>query len=782
MSRVVGVTSAIEEIATTFIRLDAEGGHASDAYFFLVGAGVSTPQVKLAGAIEEECRRGLDDSAPIPPDVARNPMRRYSYWLAQAHPNRVQRQRYFRKMIERRAISAANFRLAHLIMSGQAPRLVVTPNFDDFLTRALTLFGARPVVSDHPESAARIDPESDDVQILHVHGTYWFYDCCNLDGEILARAEAGVPHQNVGWRLGGILDRRAPIVIGYSGWDDDVFMRSLRARLEAPSGLPYNLYWFCYRRDAIEALPAWLVDHADVCLVAPEAAAATSSGRAESNGEAEGKDHPTAQRPSPLGARSDDPRLEAVTVLDRLNHALGLDEPTLTKNPIGFFADHLRDSLLVGREHEHDGEDDDVYRLRWTIERLSGMRQHWEDEDVLSPDGPDADAQLAQVQSAVRRSQHREAIAAARAIALDQLTPSQLVELRDTVLLAALSLFHDSDDELAAYDVVIAAGDLGADDAASAEPIAIALLNKGVTLSHTDRSDEAIAAYDEVADRFGDHTDPEVRQKVANALVNKGFRLGKLGRDDEAIAVYDDVIARFADATHREIQQQVARAMVNKGYTISDSEQAIAAYDDLVERFADATDPKVQQDVATAMVNKGYRLGKLGRNEEEATVYDEMLARFEHSSDADVAHQVARALRHKGYCLGDLGRGDDALAAFDALIERFADSGDLKVQRQVAMGMINKGYCLSELGRKEEALAVYDGLMERFGDDGRSGLDLEVAQGMFNMATQLADLGRREDASATFDALIERFGGHDDLEVVEVVERSRRERARAPSS
>src|SRR2546423_9362756 len=31
------------------------------------------------------------------------------------------------------------------------------------------------------------------IQIVHVHGTYWFYDCCNLKVEITQRAE------NPGW-------------------------------------------------------------------------------------------------------------------------------------------------------------------------------------------------------------------------------------------------------------------------------------------------------------------------------------------------------------------------------------------------------------------------------------------------------------------------------------------------------------------------------------------------------------------------------------------------------
>ena len=81
------------------------------------------------------------------------------------------------------------------------------------------------------------------------------------------------------------------------------------------------------------------------------------------------------------------------------------------------------------------------------------------------------------------------------------------------------------------------------------DPVANALFNKGFSLGALDRSEEAIAAYDEVVARFGAATELSLREQVAKALVNKGFRLGALGQNEEAIAVYDDVVARLGAAT-----------------------------------------------------------------------------------------------------------------------------------------------------------------------------------------------------------------------------------------
>ena len=185
-------------------------------------------------------------------------MTRYSFWLRKAYSQPIERQRYFRELIEGAPISSASLRLGHLLLSGEAPTLVVTPNFDDFLSRALTLFGKPHISCDHPATAQRIDPERLDVQVLHVHGTYWYYDLKNLTDEVVDRARPGAVHQSIASRLDMILANRSPIILGYSGWEEDVFMSALRRRLEAhPAELqPLLVLLPPGRRGAAAELPA----------------------------------------------------------------------------------------------------------------------------------------------------------------------------------------------------------------------------------------------------------------------------------------------------------------------------------------------------------------------------------------------------------------------------------------------------------------------------------------------------------------------------------------------
>ncbi len=79
---------------------------------------------------------------------------------------------------------------------------------------------------------------------------------------------------------------------------------------------------------------------------------------------------------------------------------------------------------------------------------------------------------------------------------------------------------------------------------------AIAAYNLGVVSGELGRSEDEVAVYEQVLDRYGADPTPALRERVARALVNKGFRLGELGRSEDAVAVYEQVLDRYgADPT-----------------------------------------------------------------------------------------------------------------------------------------------------------------------------------------------------------------------------------------
>jgi tetratricopeptide (TPR) repeat protein len=708
-------------------------------FFFIIGAGISNPPIPLASEIEEDCRTialGYDQEDNSGGMSAIN---RYSYWFDRAYEQPVLRQEYLRELIEGTPISHANFRLAHLLLEKQISNIVVTPNFDDFLSRALMLFGKPHIVCDHPKTVERINPERDDIQILHVHGTYWFYDCCNLKDEIENRARTSEQtNETMAFKLDDILSRRSPLVIGYSGWEGDVIMSALKRRLQ--TDLPYNLYWFCYKTEAVDSLPEWLRSHPRVCLVTSQA---HSSSRPESEESKDlrnrlddaqrlyqqalevaprvrgSKKSGSGERPptSPQSEAGDlpetkpaEPGLSAERVLDRLIQSFNLRAPTLTSDPLGFFANYLHDLLPQDNTEKATGS---VYSFGSVVARIERAKQT---ENIQTNE-----IELEKVRDALRRSQYREAIEQGATISLDGLEQRQLSEL----MAAMNTAVENSTGELLGYDLIIRIGDAlinHDDDPALHEQLRAqmgkALVQKGYTLGILNRNKEAIALYDEFLRRFSEAPDPALSDRVALALGNKAYTLAVLNQNEAAIAVCEEVVTRFGKAETSFLREQVAAALVRKGYNLgvlNRHEAAIAECDECLMRFANATEPGLTQLVAMASVNKSYRLSDLNRNEEAIAVCDQVVTRFGEASESLLREQVARALISKAETLYTLERIEEAIAVCDEVVRRFGEAKEPALREHLALALRDKIYRLVILNRRQEANDACDEIVKRFG-------------------------------------------------------------------
>jgi hypothetical protein len=316
-------------------------------FAFLVGAGISYPSVPLAAMIEAECSEIAKRRNVKPPPGNPNAMDRYSYWFGKAWPQRIQRQQYLQGLIEGKPISLANFRLAHLLFAKSVANLVITPNFDNLLSRALTTFGHDTVrVCDHPGTVERISPTSSDIQIVHVHGNHWSYDQANLTGELEKWAKpSDTSTSSMAQLLDSVFKEVSPLVVGYSGWEGDVIMNALNRRLKNTLG--NKIYWFCYRHDGYNSLPEWLKFHPEVAFVVPPETVpssrsatvpATTSGEGRSSEPAEAE-APVRSKPelaSEASRRTD--TLEAYAIFDKLIQELGADSPAIYEHPLEFFA------------------------------------------------------------------------------------------------------------------------------------------------------------------------------------------------------------------------------------------------------------------------------------------------------------------------------------------------------------------------------------------------------------------------------------------------------------
>ena len=68
-----------------------------------------------------------------------------------------------------------------------------------------------------------------------------------------------------------------------------------------------------------------------------------------------------------------------------------------------------------------------------------------------------------------------------------------------------------------------------------------------------------------VVERFGDSESPALLEPVARALVNKGVLFDSQDDWQAKLAVYDEVVERFGDSESPALLEAVAQALVNKG-------------------------------------------------------------------------------------------------------------------------------------------------------------------------------------------------------------------------
>lgn len=253
--------------------------HKNDAYFpyfFIVGAGISVPEIPAASKIVDICKKTVLDIDPglfeqceeTSKAFSNNGMKYYSSWIEYAFPNRINRSHLFKNLCSKAKISSANLMLAQILHSNEFANTVFTTNFDDSIKKALELMGTKNFFcSENAMDNLVVSNQTKDIQVIHVHGTFNFYDCANLEKEIdnVASQSGTISSAQL---LSSFLSNQAPIIVGYSGWENDVIMRCLKERLSYPTPLQY--IWICYNKQSYTNLPNWIKNNDSVIFVIPE--------------------------------------------------------------------------------------------------------------------------------------------------------------------------------------------------------------------------------------------------------------------------------------------------------------------------------------------------------------------------------------------------------------------------------------------------------------------------------------------------------------------------------
>lgn len=368
MGKIFKLKDAITLIWETVKITEEQGEETGCPYIFIVGSGISAPEILTAGGIIQHCKEQVkrrykeneNDLNIICKEAEKyvvNSAGYYSYWFGQAYKNKIHRQQYLKSIINNARISTSNLLLAQILNSRKVATTVITPNFDNHLVKSLNLLGNYDVFSaNNVLDNIALNKNPRNLQIMHVHGTYEFYDCCNLENEITKIAN-GQGIKSTAGTIEEFLKSQSPIVIGYSGWEDDVIMTKLKERLQY-AALPYSLLWFCFTTEDYEILPGWLRDSDDVIFVLPELKKDTDD---------------------EINNKEDNPVLPAEDVLNALITKFGFDAPNLFSNPIQYYIE-LIDSFLP--------ENIEIFPIRAWKRRLDYIEEHLGDieKQIISLD------------------------------------------------------------------------------------------------------------------------------------------------------------------------------------------------------------------------------------------------------------------------------------------------------------------------------------------------------------------------------------------------------------
>ena len=307
---------------------------------------------------------------------------------------------------------------------------------------------------------------------------------------------------------------------------------------------------------------------------------------------------------------------------------------------------------------------------------------------------------------------------------------------------------------------------------ASAARLGRNLLARGRTLWKRERPEEALAAFDDLVQRFGENEALAVLETVAEALVDKGVMLAGLNRLEEALATCDEVERRYGESQAATLLQAVARALFNKGVALDGlnrPEEALVAYGEVVERYGASEASGLLEVVACALTNTGMTLDELNRREEALAIYGEVERRFGDEDAPAILEHVAKALARKATTLSALNRPEEALAACDEVVRRYGTSQTPFLVEMVASAHLNQAVPLQALNRLEEALAACDKVVQRYGTSRTPELLEMVAKALANKAVALRDLGRLDEALTACDMVIDRFSTNERPAVVETV-------------
>jgi len=300
----------------------------------------------------------------------------------------------------------------------------------------------------------------------------------------------------------------------------------------------------------------------------------------------------------------------------------------------------------------------------------------------------------------------------------------------------------------------------------------------------------AVACCQELDRRFRGVEDLEVKRIVASCLRRSGWILGWMGRSDEEIAAYDEVIARYGNLQDRRMREIVLQTLDGKLLAFRDQEDfeaTLEACNDLLERYESDPVESTMDAVARTLIRKGGVLNKLGKIAQELACYDKVIATCAEHPASMLRKHAAEALISKAVALNEADQAAAEMECYDELLRRYAEDESQLVRIVAAHGLVYMGLSLRAIAEDaaedtgvletETEIACYDRVITRYGGEDSDGMRRAVAEAQQHKGESLLETGRMAEAAACFDAIIDGYAKSRDPVLAEIVKDARELRA-----
>lgn len=730
-------------------------------YFFIAGAGISAESVKTSIQITAECKRICRENQYGKRGKVEE---QYSYWMEKAFPHKETRKRYIENLLKNKKIPESVIKLANILQSRKVSNLVVTPNFDTFIYDALKLFGENDILlADSSNSAGKLNIESNSLNILHVYGTYEFYDCCSIKrSEERNTVEDGL--FSVRSFLRTALNGMSPIVIGYSGWENDVIMTELKERFKMP--LKYKMYWFCHTEEDYKNLPLWIkyydeekkIARDDVVFVLPE------------EEDIYGFDIDNNFKYTEFNES-----LDASNVLGSFINEFNIKSPDIIQNPIKFLKKYFEenfchniysDFLLLRFTNDENDEDINVIKeaiinkdIKTILERTKGFVDkidNKEEKEVRSLLKYLTMAVEQHTVAGMRKNDLKNLISLYEMLyksienSAEDIDKINLIKIQ----LEEISTLNNHNLIKNKINNIFYTMNTISENNEEYKKVYRKCIN--IKLSHTEEDNNEL--YSQIIDKIKKWDSVQDRKLLIRMYIENAELLEDEDDLQGSIEMLENAEKYFGYIKDDEWFENVfILCRLRKAQLFNDIEQydkALLEIECVKNRYYNSDDLKLKQFLADALILKGSILKKNMRLEEAENSFDELYSRYSQDKDEYIRRKAVKALLNKAEVLEMNEDFYEAIEVYNDVINRYKDDKDIELKRNAAQARLNKLVILTKNEKDDTIVRKCDEILKIYENENDEKIKLVALQVTLCKAIGLHNSGRQKEAIDLYNSII----------------------------